>query len=322
MPEEDLFELCALTADDFANVDMGDDERVVPVTAPQRASPAPSSTAVAAAADSTPAESWAAEQRTQNEEVVLLSSGSECLPEVYGALSDEQRLLHRVERCVLETNAQELETISSTTEAATAATPARKQALCTAQALVKGDFEQLLSSCTAFAEAAPQSCSTLQDVAALISSRVQSYIAGEAAAAEAQAWRRAELNWLGAAALNLFLQSNYTGPELSSTAVDSVNEWLASRLGLANPTAAANSFLSVDGELPYPRSTLPGALLFARVLLAVLAGADAALWTAASDSSSTATAEQPAAAAITASSSQQQQQQQLSTLLWWSGRAC
>jgi hypothetical protein len=322
MPEEDLFELCALTADDFANVDMGDDERVVPVTAPQRASPTLSTSTTVAAADSTPAESWAAEQRTQNEEVVLLSTGSSCLPEVNGALSDEQCLLHRVERCVLETNAEELETISSTTEAAEAAVPARKQALYTAQALVEGDFEQLLSSCTAFAEAAPQSCSTLQDVAALISSRVQSYIAGEAAAAEAQAWRRAELNWLGAAALNLFLQSNYTGPELSSTAVDSVNEWLASRLGLANPTAAANSFLSVDGELPYPRSTLPGALLFARVLLAVLAGADAALWTAASDSS-TATAEQPAAAATTASSvQQQQQQQQLSTLLWWSGRAC
>ena len=208
MPEEDLFELCALTADDFANVDMGEDERVVPAAAPQRTAPALSSTA-AAAGDSAPAESWAAEQRTQNEEVVLLSTGSSCLPEANGALSDEQRLLHRVERCVLETNAEELETISSTaTEAATAAALARKQALQTAQTLVKGDFEQLLSSCAAFAEAAPHICSTLQDVAALISSRVQSYIAGEAAV-EAQAWRRAELNWLGAAALNLFLQCIY-----------------------------------------------------------------------------------------------------------------
>jgi hypothetical protein len=326
MPEEDLFELCALTADDFANVDMGEDERVVPAAAPQRTAPALSSTA-AAAGDSAPAESWAAEQRTQNEEVVLLSTGSSCLPEANGALSDEQRLLHRVERCVLGTNAEELETISSTaTEAATAAALARKQALQTAQTLVKGDFEQLLSSCAAFAEAAPHICSTLQDVAALISSRVQSYIAGEAAV-EAQAWRRAELNWLGAAALNLFLQSNYTGPELSSSVVDSVNEWLASRLGLASPTAAANSFLSVDGELPYPRSTLPGALLFARVLLAVLAGADAALWTAASDSTSTAPATADSAAAepskaVAATSSSQKQQQQLSTLLWWSGRAC
>ena len=123
----------------------------------------------------------------------------------------------------------------------------------------------------------------------------------------AAVWRAAEATWAGAAALSLFFQENYSGPELGRDRQDGVGAFLAERaLGFdgmsggvvvaaaasrgpgstgttASETAAvavaaagaqdlANVALACDGELPYPKSGLAASLLTARVILAAVAG--------------------------------------------------
>ncbi|CAM9795296.1 unnamed protein product, partial [Phaeothamnion confervicola] len=182
--------------------------------------------------------------------------------------------------------------------------------------------------------------------------------------------------WTGAAFLNLFVQLNYTGPELQPAAVAEMQRRLGafgveqsgtgvesdvSSSGGDGPaveqlTAAANAALAADGELPYPHSHLPAALLMARVILSTLADPTHALWTtpagadadadadaaekraaslaAATATASAAAASTEAAKAATATALQRRPAPGnaapspflaaaglLTTALWWSGRA-
>jgi hypothetical protein len=78
-------------------------------------------------------------------------------------------------------------------------------------------------------------------------------------------WRAATALWVGAAALNLFLQANYTGPALEMTPAFSS---LASQVGaLAGPRWG----LDADGESPFSKSVLPEMLCLARGVLHPLA---------------------------------------------------
>ena len=116
--------------------------------------------------------------------------------------------------------------------------------------------------------------------------------------ASAAVWRAAEATWAGAAALSLFFQENYSGPELGCDRKDGIGAFLAERAlgfgssgdGVASaevvtePVAAgvgvaaagaqdlANVALACDGELPYPKSGLAASLLTARIVLAAVAG--------------------------------------------------
>lgn len=98
---------------------------------------------------------------------------------------------------------------------------------------------------------------------------------GGSVADPAATWRAAEVVWVGAASLNLFLQENYSGPELEPERRDGVGAWLAEKMGLCCSGAsaaqdAANFALACDGELPYPKTGLPGSLVMARTILSAL----------------------------------------------------
>ncbi len=87
--------------------------------------------------------------------------------------------------------------------------------------------------------------------------------------------RAAECMWLAVCCLNLFLQANYTGPQLSDGDAIELDDMLFTYFGLKNNPLRmswANDTLAVSGELPYPRSQHPVALVFARVILAALSG--------------------------------------------------
>ncbi|CBJ32334.1 conserved unknown protein [Ectocarpus siliculosus] len=112
----------------------------------------------------------------------------------------------------------------------------------------------------------------------------------------AAVWRAAEAAWAGAAALCLFLQENYAGPELGADRTEAICAWCADVLvgtygggggGVGEEGAAgrggggggggvaqdlANIALTCDGELPYPQSSLPGSLVLARTILMAVAG--------------------------------------------------
>ncbi|CAN0303404.1 unnamed protein product, partial [Laminaria digitata] len=105
----------------------------------------------------------------------------------------------------------------------------------------------------------------------------------------AAVWRAAEATWAGAAALSIFFQENYSGPELGPDRKDGVGAFLAERalgFGFSGDVVAvvaaadrsvsstavgavearavavtaagaqdlANVALACDGELPYPKS--------------------------------------------------------------------
>lgn len=113
--------------------------------------------------------------------------------------------------------------------------------------------------------------------------------------AAAAVWRAAEAAWAGAAALCLFLQENYAGPELGADRTEAICAWCSDVLvgtyggasGVGEEGAAgrgagagaegvaqdlANIALTCDGELPYPQSSLPGSLVLARTILMAVAG--------------------------------------------------
>ncbi|CAM9615153.1 unnamed protein product [Ectocarpus fasciculatus] len=108
----------------------------------------------------------------------------------------------------------------------------------------------------------------------------------------AAVWRAAEAAWAGAAALCLFLQENYAGPELGADRTEAICSWCSDVLvgtygggtgGVGEGDAAgrggaqdlANIALTCDGELPYPQSSLPGSLVLARTILMAVAGTGA-----------------------------------------------
>ncbi|CAB1114425.1 unnamed protein product [Ectocarpus sp. CCAP 1310/34] len=113
--------------------------------------------------------------------------------------------------------------------------------------------------------------------------------------AAAAVWRAAEAAWVGAAALCLFLQENYAGPELGADRTEAICAWCSDILvgtyggagGVGEEGAAGrgggggaggvaqdlgNIALTCDGELPYPQSSIPGSLVLARTILMAVAG--------------------------------------------------
>lgn len=97
---------------------------------------------------------------------------------------------------------------------------------------------------------------------------------------EAAVWRAAEAMWVGAAALSLFWQENYSGPELGPERLSHVDAFFAGNVVLGVEAAgvsmqdAVNIALACDGELPYPKSGLTGSLLAARMILTTLTETD------------------------------------------------
>lgn len=165
-------------------------------------------------------------------------------------------------------------------------------------------------------------------------------------------WRAAEAMWAGAAALSLFFQENYTGPELGPARIKNLEIWFARRLGLStSPTESGaesdpteerkdrgeiapagrsqdcvNVALSCDGELPYPKSGIPGSLLTARRILAFLAMSTAGcapLWSDNPAAVKIADKQQQAAGSnAPGESAMFAAARSLSTATWWSARAC
>lgn len=170
-------------------------------------------------------------------------------------------------------------------------------------------------------------------------------------------WRAAEAMWAGAAALGLFLQENYSGPELGESCRHGIDAWFTETIMGADggsdgngsgdvdvgmgesgdtPRATstvrnlANVALACDGELPYPRSNLVGSLLLARTILTALARATK---TAATTAPITMTAttpgvgKQPGAATTGKPEDEEgvtfrRAVSVLSSADWWSARAC
>jgi pentatricopeptide repeat protein len=85
--------------------------------------------------------------------------------------------------------------------------------------------------------------------------------------------RVVEVTSIGVAALNLFLQINYTGPELTKEEIPSVP------LFENMEENARNTLLSVDGELSYTGSDGTSLLVLARVLLGLVGEPTIAMWT-------------------------------------------
>jgi hypothetical protein len=130
---------------------------------------------------------------------------------------------------------------------------------------------------------------------ALVRSRVVAYIA-EASSELEGTLRCGELLLVGIASLNLFLQANYTGPDLQDREIPQVGVFLLPPSPQEAGDAAADSapetvsppssssssqclpMLSVDGETPYPGSSGPQLLLLARVVLSTLADPTLPLW--------------------------------------------
>lgn len=148
-------------------------------------------------------------------------------------------------------------------------------------------------------------------------------------------WRAAEAMWAGAAALSLFLQENYSGPELGTERKGKLDAWFgqiiqgsgqngAETSGAIAPSGAsagivatrgegqelANMALACDGELPYPQSGLAGALFLGRTILKTLVDVspDAVGGSAKGQKEEDATFLKAAGS--------------LSSVSWWSARAC
>ena len=298
-------------------------------------------------------------------------------------------LLLRVERCCLESRPAEIETAIATlskhlgtapgetaaarnangcvspkqegrgTHAAAAAaammSPEAAEAALTAcraaLRLCRGEYEEILRGTAVFSEG-PKSSS--------LAARVRAFVVGDGSsgcgspASTAAAWRAAEATWAGAAALSLFLQENYAGPELGADRTAALDAWFSEKLtGTYGGSSAggggsvegngeqdlANVALACDGELPYPQSSLAGALVAARTVLTAVAGATAAAAAAASSPDDGGglprpaawSADGPSAVAAAVSTADEESQKdavfggavgQLSSAAWWSGRAC
>ncbi|CAM9305482.1 unnamed protein product [Pylaiella littoralis] len=172
--------------------------------------------------------------------------------------------------------------------------------------LCRGEYEELLRGTALFSgsgqdqqDAGDNSSSSSNDLRA----RVKAFVVGDASdggidggCPAAAVWRAAEAAWAGAAALSLFLQENYAGPELGADRTDAIDAWtlkvltstyvsvggLGAEAGGSGGGVAcsaesaardlANIALACDGELPYPRSTLAGSLVAARTILTAVAG--------------------------------------------------
>lgn len=168
----------------------------------------------------------------------------------------------------------------------------------------------------------------------------------------ASVWRAAEAMWSGAAALGLFFQENYTGPELEASCREGLDAWLSQKVGLEGSPAgghggelpaesdvareAANLALACDGELVYPRSSLVTSLLMAREILASVAMPTRASWRGVGGEGTAppgSTASEPHVAnggAVPVNEGEQDGSanlfqaaaETLSSASWWSGRAC
>ncbi|CAM9714052.1 unnamed protein product, partial [Discosporangium mesarthrocarpum] len=253
-------------------------------------------------------------------------------------------LLYALERCCLEMDVAGAEALAAalpkTGNFSPAAASAATSACLAAVKLCRGDFQEVLkeseflydSPAEAAAPFAAGGARAGADPAiGCLRSRVVTFIlaggevtdqqgeqtqqasgATEAAAGVSQGnnpalWRSAEVLWAAAAALNLFLQQNYTGPELGEEAVKSLEEWFMGKLGMDkagacmgkapvheeghekgfpnNPNtrgggqvskgvltaqALANVALSCDGELPYPLGGMSVMLLLSRTIFVAL----------------------------------------------------
>ncbi len=129
--------------------------------------------------------------------------------------------------------------------------------------------------------------------------------------------RAAECMWLAVCCLNLFLQANYTGPQLSDGDAIELDDLIFTYFGLKNNpllVSWANDALAVDGELPYPRSQHPVALVFARVILAALSGVAGKLGGRVEEDDELKSQEMRRKQRLTITAS-------LSTVNWWSARA-
>lgn len=277
-------ELCGLSGSDFKNVDMGDEETLpIPPTAihtqsKDSAPPRAKDTTSVLKEGTAHVQSHVA--NVAREEIVLTSNDNHGLPEESGA--EALRQLYRLERCVIEGAGEDIvEDIMCGLLPESCA----MRAASTARSFLRGDYADVLMNSLLFAEHPCTNASSFDDVEALIISRVQRYCRSSEQTHADDVWKVAEVMWVGAAALHIFLQSNYTGPELSASKVDEVGIWLAAQLGLSSGSSSdacnstATSYLSVDGELPYFKSTLPSCLLLARIIFAVLADPVHALWT-------------------------------------------
>ncbi|CAN0039815.1 unnamed protein product [Hapterophycus canaliculatus] len=163
--------------------------------------------------------------------------------------------------------------------------------------LCRGEYEELLRE-TALFSTPPGQAKGGTGSSSNIQESVRAFVVGGGGNPAAAVWRAAEATWAGAAALNLFLQENYTGPELGTERTEAITAWFSKRLmgtygggggggavaegGVGGGSAGdgaggaaqdlANIALACDGELPYPRSSLPGSLVAARTILTAVAG--------------------------------------------------
>lgn len=149
-------------------------------------------------------------------------------------------------------------------------------------------------------------------------------------------WRAAEAMWSAAAALGLFFQENYTGPELGLERTEGLNRWFSLKLGLGGEPGgdkgdgsppperlaqeAANLALACDGELVYPRSSIPASLLVARVILGTLASPSVACRV--DDMMDGVAPSHPASGTARAAATLEEVARTLTTVCWWSARAC
>jgi tetratricopeptide (TPR) repeat protein len=241
-------DLAGLCSEDFAGVDMGDEEEeeeeggeLVGNSLP----PPPPSRAVAPPPPPvTPprqAQLWLQDGLWRDKEVVL-EAGPPELPE--DRAESQRHQLFKLERCVIQCSLGG-EDWSGCPE----------QAVHAAKDLVEGRYLSLLQSGRLFGD-----CWGGFGTPADIRTRVIEFVGG--GDSDGASWRAAEALWTGAAALNIFVQSNYTGPELREEDVKAV----ISSLVLAEEQGSA-SILSIDGELPYPRSSHPSALVIACAIL-------------------------------------------------------
>ena len=154
-------------------------------------------------------------------------------------------------------------------------------------------------------------------------------------------WRAAEVMWAGAAALSLFWQENYSGPELGPERLSSLEVFFTEKCaplcgreaGGGSAQDAANVALACDGELPYPNSSLAGSLLLARVILSSLEEGGSGRGGSWSDSLPSSSVKLPEKNEESNDDDKMRRVSKdggslrdaaggLSTAAWWAGRAC
>ncbi|CAM9262869.1 unnamed protein product [Chrysoparadoxa australica] len=196
-----------------------------------------------------------------------------------------------------------------------------------AHMLATGRYWELVRSCRLFAFPFEPK----QDLAEQVRRGVEEWVMEEEDEMQGR-WRAAEAMWVGAALLNLYLQANYTGPELevevSSACAEFVGRIARSQqegeavesTGSSGAGAVATSKLAVDGELCFPRSELPGCLLLARLLLSALAEPAGTSWVIPVQSKDDELAHQ-ASSELMINKPFCARCESLSTAAWWSARA-